>query len=94
MATMTEEKPETATAAKADFTPHEPEQREYIVLRQVDEKFSAWEIAVRKRARSDTHAVRLVAEEQGDGVYVAVPSSQWRERTVKTETVKKIVNLS
>lgn len=68
----------------------------YVVLRaSVDRENVAspkhWELLDAIDASSAEAAIRVFAEENGDGTYVAVPERSWTQRAVKVETKTRVV---
>jgi hypothetical protein len=59
----------------------------YVVLR---EGTGGWELLDAVDATSAEAAIRLFAEENGDGTYVATPERSWTQRVVKVETQTKV----
>jgi len=60
----------------------------YVVLHEVD---GALHVLDAIDASSAEAAIRVFAEENGDGTYVAVPERSWTQRTVKVETKTRVV---
>lgn len=60
----------------------------YVVLRETDSHH--WEFLDAVDASSAAAAIRIFAEENGEGTYVAAPERSWTQRKVTVEQTTRV----